>query len=197
MPLFQSTGGKPATILAKDRERVFIYQLTSAGAKRLRENGARHGRAVPGRVLASLIRSGEAHSPTIADAAGQKSLFEDDTSDHLPRCELTGAATDLHLIVYGEGNGVVAKLVSTEPRFLLQKGTTVSVPLAALTAAVVDTLESTGKLPPGSEAAKTLRQWFRRDFEAAWTKLAAQRSDPQQSLELGPTPDELPLASPG
>jgi hypothetical protein len=49
--------------------------------------------------------------------------------------------------VYGEGNGVVAKLVSTEPRFLLQKGTTVSVPLAALTAAMDDTLESTGKLP--------------------------------------------------
>jgi hypothetical protein len=36
--------------------------------------------------------------------------------------------------------------------------------------------QSTGKLPAGSEAAKTLRQWFRRDFEAAWTKLAAERS---------------------
>ena len=197
MPLFQSTGGKPPTILAKDRERVFIYQLTTAGAKRLRENGARHGRQVPGRVLASLIRSGEAHSPTVADAAGQKSLFEDDTSDHLPRCELTGATTDLHLIVYGEGNGVVAKLVSTEPRFLLQKGTTLSVPLAALTAAVVDTLESTGKLKSGSEAAKILRQWFRRDFEAAWTKLAAERREPQISLELGRSTDELPLDGPG
>jgi hypothetical protein len=197
MPLFQSSGGKPPTILAKDRERVFIYQLTAAGAKRLRENGARHGRSVPGRVLASLIRTGEAHSPSAADAAGQKTLFDDDTSDHLPRCELTGATTDLHLVVYGEGNGVVAKLVSTEPRFLLQKGTTVSVPLAALTAAMVDTLESTGKLPAGSAAVKTLRQWFRRDFEAAWTKLAAERREPQISLGLEPTGDELPLASPG
>jgi hypothetical protein len=39
-------------------------------------------------------------------------------------------------------------------------------------------------------AAKRLR-------EASWRKLAAQRSEPPQSLELGPTPDELPLASPG
>ena len=75
--------------------------------------------------------------------------------------------------MYGKGQGAVAKLVTTEPRFLLQKGTTGSVPLAA---AMVDTLESTGKLPACSASAKTLRQWFRRNFEAAWTKLAAERS---------------------
>jgi hypothetical protein len=65
------------------------------------------------------------------------------------------------------------------------------------TVAVLATLENIGKLPVGSPAAKTLRAWLRQDLEASWSKLAAQRTEPQQSLELGPTPDELPLASPG
>ena len=197
MPLFHSTGGQPPQIFAKDRDRVITYTLSPAAAKRLRETGVRHGRSVPGRVLASLIRTGDAQSPRTADAAGQQVIFVDDSAAHLPRCELTGATTDLHLIVYGEGQGIVAKLVATEPRFLLQKVTTLSLPLAALTSAVLATLETMGKLPVGSPAAKTLRAWLRQDLEASWRKLAAQRAEPQQSLELGPTPDELPLASPG
>jgi len=197
MPLFHRTAGQPPQILAKDRDRVITYTLSPAAAKRLRETGVRHGRSVPGRVLASLIRTGDAHSPRIADAAGQQVIFEDDSATHLPRCELTGATTDLHLVVYGEGQGIVAKLVATESRFLLQKITTLSVPLATLTIAVLATLETIGKLPVGSPAAKILRAWLRQDLEASWTKLAAQRAEPQQSLELGPTPDELPLASPG
>ena len=101
MPLFQSQSGQPPLILTKDRDRVIAYALTSSAAKRLRESGVRHGRKVPGRVLASLIRSGEAHSPRAADAAGQQVIFgDDDTADHLPRCELTGGTTDLHLVVY-------------------------------------------------------------------------------------------------
>lgn len=196
MPLFHSTTGKPPQILAKDRDRVITYTLSPAAATRLRETGVRHGRSVPGRVLASLIRTGDAHSPRTADAAGQQVIFEDDSSTHLPRCELTGATTDLHLLVYGEGQGTVAKLVASEPRFLLQKVTTLSVPLASITIAVLATLENIGKLPAGSPAAKTLRAWLRQDLEASWTKLAAQRFEPQQSLELGPTPDELPLADP-
>jgi hypothetical protein len=196
MPLFQSTAGKPPQILAKDRDRIITYALSPAAAKRLRETGVRHGRTVPGRVLASLIRTGDAHSPRMADTAGQQVIFEDDSASHLPRCELTGATTDLHLVVYGEGQGIVAKLVATEPRFLLQKVTTLSVPLAALTGAALATLENIGKLPVGSPAAKTLRAWLRQDLEAGWSKLAAQRREPQQGLELGPTSDELPLSSP-
>jgi hypothetical protein len=62
-----------------------------------------------------------------------------------------------------------------------------------LTIAGLATLEAIGKLPVGSPAAKTLRAWLRQDLEAGWSKLAAQRAEPQQTLELGPTPDELPL----
>ncbi len=123
-------------------------------------------------------------------------LFEDDSADHLPRCELTGATSDLHLVVYGEGKGIVAKLIATEPRFLLQKVTTLSVPLAALSLASLDVLETTGKLPTGSAAAQTLRNWFRRDLESGWRKLERELGKTQQSLDLGQTPDELPLANP-
>ena len=193
MPLFQSTAGKLPQILTKDCDRVVAYALTPTAIKRLRIIGVRHGRTVPGRVLASLIRTGDAHSPRPADAAGQQVIFADNTADHLPRCELTGATTDLHLIVYGEGTGVVAKLVSTEPRFLLQKVTTLSVPLVSLTLSAIDTLEITGKVPVGTAAAKTLRQWFRKDLESGWEKLEGGQGKTQENLDLGPSPDELPL----
>ncbi len=193
MPLFQSQSGQPPLILTKDRDRVIAYALTSSAAKRLRESGVRHGRKVPGRVLASLIRSGEAHSPRAADAAGQQVIFgDDDTADHLPRCELTGGTTDLHLVVYGEGNGVVAKLMSTEPRFILQKVTALSVPLAVLSLPALETLEATGKLPCGTPAAQTLRRWFRQDFESGWRRLERELGKTQTSLDLGPSPDDLP-----
>lgn len=197
MPLFQSTAGTPPLILTKDRERIIVYSLTATAVKRLRENGVRHGRTVSGRVLASLIRTGDAHSPRPADATGQQALFEDDTADHLLRCELTGSTTDLHLIVYGEGKSIVAKLVATEPRFLLQKVTTLSVPLAALNPAVLDTLETVGKLPMGTAAAKNLRHWLRQDLESGWKKLEKELAKTQQSLDLGSSADELPLTPTG
>lgn len=193
MALFRSTAGQSPQILSKDRERIIAYALTPAGVRRLRESGVRHGRNVPGRVLAALIRSGDAHSPRPADAAGQKTLFDDDTPDHLPRCELTGVVTDLHLIVYGEGQGIVAKLVGSEPRFLLQKATVLSIPLAALSPTVLDTLETIGKVPLESAAVRALRAWLRQDGEAAWRKLERELGKAQQDLNLGPAGDELPL----
>jgi hypothetical protein len=54
MALFRSTTGQPPEILSKDRERIVAYALTPAAVRRLRESGVRHGRTVPGRVLAAL-----------------------------------------------------------------------------------------------------------------------------------------------
>lgn len=39
----------------------------------------------------------------------------------MPRCEMTGVTSDVHLAVYGDGSGTVAKLPGPEPRFVLQK----------------------------------------------------------------------------
>jgi len=119
MPLFQAKSGTAGSILAKDGERVVAYSLTPQGAKQLKSAGVRSGQKVPARVLASLVRTGNAHSPRLADAAGQSMLgFKEDEQTCLPRCELTGTTSDVHLVVYGEGSGTIAKLLGSEPRFL-------------------------------------------------------------------------------
>ena len=196
MPLFQSSPKQAALALTKDGDRIFAYALTPAAIRRLRESGVRHGRKFPAAILASLIRTGDAHSPRPADHAGQISLFsDDDTADQLPRCEFTGSTADLHLVIYGEALGTVAKLLSTEPRFLLQKATKLNIPVWALSADILDQLEATGSLPRESAAAKTLRQWFRRNYDAAWGKLLASNAR-QDHLDLGPSSEELPLSDP-
>lgn len=197
MPLFQKSPKQPAPLaLAKDGDAVLAYTLTPAAVRRLRAGGVRHGRKFPASILASLIRTGDAHSPRAADAAGQTVLFtEEDTVDQLPRCEMTGSTADLHLVVYGEGSGTAAKLLSQEARFILQKVTTLSVPIWGLTAAALEQLEVTGKMPQGTAAAKTLRQWLLKDYEDAWEMLRKAHAR-QEALDLGPAEGELPLVKP-
>ena len=194
MPLFRSAPKQPAQALTKDGDRIIAYLLTPVAVRRLRESGVRHGRMFPATILASLIRSGDAHSPGPADHAGQISLFsDDDTADQLPRCEMTGSTADLHIVVYGEALGTIAKLLSPEPRFLLQKATKLSIPIWVLSAPILDQLEATAQLPRGSAAATTLRQWFRRNYDAAWEKLLAFNAR-QDELDLGPATGELHLS---
>ena len=194
MPLFQSSPKQPALALTKDRDRIIAYSLTPAAVSRLRASGVRHGRKFPAAILASLIRTGDAHTPRLADHAGQISLFSDDqTADQLPRCEVTGSTTDLHLVVYGDALGTVAKLLSPEPRFVLQKATKLSIPAWTLNAPVLDQLEATAKMPLETAAAKTLRQWFRKSYDAAWERLLAVNGR-QDFLELGSASGELPLS---
>jgi hypothetical protein len=198
MPLFQNqpkSGGPLA--LTKEKTGVVAYALTPAAVRRLRESGVRSGRKFPASVLAALIRSGDAHSPRPADAPGQALLFADDEAvDQLPRCELTGSTADLHLVVFREGAAAVAKLLAEEPRFLVQRTTMLSIPVWALNSDLLDQLEVTGKVPQGSAAARTLRQWFQRDYAGAWETLRAANVQ-QTGLDLGPADGELPLARPG
>jgi hypothetical protein len=198
MPLFQAKSGTAGSILAKDGERVVAYSLTPQGAKQLKSAGVRSGQKVPARVLASLVRTGNAHSPRLADAAGQSMLgFKEDEQTCLPRCELTGTTSDVHLVVYGEGSGTIAKLLGSEPRFLLQKVTTLSIPVSALSLAAVDRLETAQKVPMGTAAAATLRDWFRQDLEAGWEKLQRENGRRQAALPLDSGEDELPLGGAG
>ena len=196
MPLFQSLPKKPTLALTKDGDRIVAYTLTPTAVRRLRESGVRHGRKFPAAILVSLVRTGDAHSPRPADHDGQISLFsDDDTADQLPRCEVTGSTADLHLVVYVDGKTTVAKLVTTEPRFLLQKGTSLSIPIWSLSTPLLDQLEATGKLPPKSPASAILRPWFRRNYDTAWERLFASNAR-QENLDLGPASGELPLSEP-
>ena len=195
MPLFQAKTGSVPTVLMKDNERVVAYTLTPQAAKQLRAAGVHSGQRFSAQVLAALIRSGQAHSPRTAAAAGQGLLgfSGEETGNFLPRCEMTGVTSDVHLVVYGEGTGTVAKLLGPEPRFVLQKVTQLSVPVTILSLAAVNQLETAQKLPPKSPAAATLREWFHQDFESAWAKLQRDNARKQEVLPLGPDGTELPL----
>lgn len=146
-------------------------------------------------MLASLVRSGHAHSPRLAESAGQHQFdfADDETSNFLPRCEMTGVVSDVHIVVYGEGNGVVAKLLGMEPRFVLQKVTSLSIPVTILNSATLGQLESTNKVPLKSAEAATLRGWFRQDLESAWEKLQRDHGRTQEMLPLSGTDGDLPL----
>jgi hypothetical protein len=80
-----------------------------------------------------------------------------------------------------------------EPRFVLQKATKLSVPVTVLSLAAIGQLETAQKLPPNSDAASTLREWFRHDFESGWEQLQRENSRRQEALPLGPDEGELPL----
>jgi hypothetical protein len=179
--------------LTKDKERIVAYTVTADGAKQLRAAGVRSGQKIPPRVLAAMIRSGDAHSSRLAESAGQVrfDFAGDDTSDFLPRCEMTGVTSDVHLVVYGEGTGTVAKLLGPEPRFVLQKVTSMSVPVTVLSLATVGQLETAQKMPLKSAAAATLREWFRQDLEGAWDKLQKENARTQGVLLLGTDGGEL------
>jgi hypothetical protein len=56
----------------------------------------------------------------------------------------------------------------------------------------LEQLEVTGKIPKGTAGAKTLRQWFLKDYEGAWEKLRKSHAQ-QEALDLGPAEGELPL----
>ena len=112
VPLLRREGPKDAVALTKDKDRVLAYNLTPAGLRRLRDNGVRIGSSFPSSILASLIRTGDAHSPRPAEEPGQGKLFDaDTTSNELPRCEATGSTADLHLVVHGIEGSATAQLL--------------------------------------------------------------------------------------
>ena len=193
MPLLRRDGKIGAVALTKDKDQVLAYSLTPAALRRLRDHGVRIGGALPSAILAALIRAGDAHSPRPAEAEGQGQFFaDDDTADQLPRCETTGSTADLHLVVHTAAGAPAVQLLCPDARFVLRKFTSLSVPIWLLSTRLLDQLEASVQLPRGAEATNRLREWFRRDHEDAWARLA--KSGTQQSaLDLGSPSDELPL----
>ena len=194
MPLFNSRNASAPTALIKDRDRIMEYSLDPKGVKQLRKAGVRSGQAFPASVLASLVRAGLAHSPRIADGRGQEMLgVEEEPSHFLPRCELTGSMSDVHLVVCEEPDGPTARLLGPDPRFLARKTTTMSIPVSVLTLDILGKLEVAHKIPPGSPALAVVQEWLRLDLEGGWEALASANRRSQQSLKFGPQEDELHL----
>lgn len=84
-------------------------------------------------------------------------------------------------------------MLGLEPRFVLQRATSLSVPVTILSLAAVNHLDAAGKVPVKSAATTTLRAWFQQDFEQAWEKLTGDHARSQGVQALGAGTEELPL----
>ncbi|MCB1232495.1 MAG: hypothetical protein KDN19_19765 [Verrucomicrobiae bacterium] len=119
----------------------------------------------------------------------------------MPRCEVTGANVDLHLVAYRDPDTEewTARILGADFRHLVRRSTTLSVPVSILSLATLRQLESQRKIPLGTRAAKKLREWFRHEVDRAWQSGHLQsvpREPRQASLELAvedPAIDEEPF----
>jgi len=181
--------------------RVVTFQLTSTATQRLSSAGLADGSRLPGKLLLALIQSGDAFTGagTAADDPNQVALpFGEgdlDVDGLLPRCEETGGHIDLHLVVLDDGLGggrKRARLLALEPRHVLRKQTTLSVPMAALSWRALEQLVASGKVPADAKVVVTLRRWFDHQLASAWDELAKLRAARQEGLAFDRA-DELPL----
>ncbi len=106
----------------------------------------------------------------------------------MPRCEVTGANVDLHLVAYRdpETEEWTARVLGADYRHLVRRSTSLSVPVSILSLATLRQLESQRKIPLGTRAAKKLREWFRHEVDSAWQHglKSVPREPRQASLEL-------------
>ena len=203
MPVFyQRTDGSGFYAKACIQGSVVTFQLTARGAARLREAGVESGGKFPLRLLMSLYRPGDAY--TLKGGTGPKAGYheaeqfsfgfeENQSAERLfPACSETGSYDDLHLVVYHDGGKATAKLLCPQSRVKVATTTTMSLPLALVSAETLTRLETLGKLPEDSGVIRALRQSLADDLSAEWEKFRQHQAHRQSGLgfEFG---DELKL----
>ena len=194
--LCQRADGSWCFAKASIRGAIVTFQLTERGVARLREAGVEPGGKFPLRLLLALYRPGDAF--TLKGGTGPKAGyheaeqfqfgFEENTAAEplFPACTDTGSMDDLHLVVVAEADGVpVVKLLCPERRAAVAARTTLSLPLPLATLDALSRLTQLGKLPPGSEVVRTLREHLTEDLSAAWEAFRRQRGHRQAGLGLG------------
>lgn len=89
------------------------------------------------------------------------------------------------LYAYRNRPGVYAKarILAGEPRHVLRKNSSLSIPLSIITRGVLSQLESTGKVPHQSESLGKLRAWLQADREKEWEALRNRK--PARQIDLG------------
>jgi len=203
MPVFyQRTDGSGFYAKACIQGNIVTFQLTARGAARLREAAVELGGTFPLRLLMALYRPGDAY--TLKGGTGPKAGFqeaeqfafsfeENQSAERLfPACSETGSYDDLHLVVYLDRGKITAKLLCPSARARVAAATTVSLPLALVSAESLTQLEILGKLPADSDVIQALRQSFADDWGAEWEafrQLKAQRQS-DLGIDFG---DELKL----
>ena len=204
MPTFHTNDdGSGHCAKASLNGRVVAFQLSPTAAQRLMGAGVIEGSRLPNKLLLALIQSGDAltGAEVRATRSGKQGALpfgegELDTDGILPRCEETGGHIDLHLVVLDDGFGGgrrKTRLLSLEPRHVLRKLTSLSLPVAVLSQRTLDQLIATDKVNTGSSAVTMLSRWFGYRLASAWDELARLRSARQEGLVFDRN-DELPLA---
>ena len=203
MPVFyQRTDGSGFYAKACIQGSIVTFQLTARGADKLREAGVDAGGKFPLRLLMALYRPGDAF--TLKGGTGPKLGFheaeqfdftfeENQSAERLfPACAETGSYDDLHLVVYDADGKATAKLLCPQARAEVAAATTVSLPLALVTAETLTRLEALGKLPAGSAVIRSLRQSLVDDLNAEWEAFRQLKGRRQSGLgfDFG---DELKL----
>jgi hypothetical protein len=203
MPVFyERTDGSGFYAKACIQGSIVTFQLTARGAARLREAGVESGGTFPLRLLMALYRPGDAY--TLKGGTGPKAGYheaeqfafgfeENQSAERLfPACSETGSYDDLHLVVYHVGGKATAKLLCPSARAKVAAATTISLPLALVSAEGLTQLEILGKVPTDSDVIRALRQMFADDLGAEWDafrQLKAQRQS-DLAIDFG---DELKL----
>lgn len=193
MPVLYAYKTRPGSYAkASIQGAVVTFQITEAGRLALAEAGVKAGEKFPQAILLDLIRRGEAFTggsgvDAPSDDPAQMLIdwgMEEDLDSHLPKCEETGSAIDLHLVVVEENGQPRARLLGPDPRHILRKVTTLSIPLVALTLDLLDRLETVEKLPKDNPAVATVRDWLRQDRAKEWERLRQIQSQRQADLGL-------------
>ena len=203
MPVFyQRTDGSGFYAKACIQGSIVTFQLTARGAARLREAGVDSGGKFPLRLLMALYRPGDAY--TLKGGTGPKAGYheaeqfafgfeENQSAERLfPACSETGSYDDLHLVIYDDGGKATAKLLCPPARAKVAATTTVSLPLALVSAENLTRLEMLGKLPADNGVIRALRQSLADDLNAEWEAFRQLKAQRQSGLgfDFG---DELKL----
>ena len=199
MPVLKSyTDGSGHYIHASVRGAVITFQTTPCGVEKLAAAGVQPGARFPLRLLADLTRTGDAytHHGGVKYYEAEQFEFEFKESEEskalFPACAITGTFDDLHLVAHDVGGETRVELLAPSARTALAGRIKLCVPLSILSPLALTTLETTGQLPAGTDAAAALRRWYADDASAEWQRLSRQRDIRQQGLGLD-LPGELKL----
>ena len=203
MPVFyQRTDGSGFYAKACIQGSIVTFQLTARGAAKLRGAGVESGGKFPLRLLMALYRPGDAF--TLKGGTGPKAGYHEaeqfsfgfEENQHaerlFPACSETGSYDDLHLVVYDDGGQVTAKLLCPAARARVATTTTLSLPLALVSAESLPQLETLGKLPAASDTVRALRQSLVDDLSAEWEAFRRLKGQRQSGLGFD-FADELKL----
>lgn len=154
MPVLKSYTNSPGYYIhASVRGSVVTFQLTERGFARLLAVGVGLGERFGLTLLADLTRSGDAFTRRRSPGYHEAEQFELDFKESkesevlFPACSVTGQFDDLHLVVQSVADEVHVRLLIAEERDRVPGVIHLSVPLAILSPAVLDHLESTEHLP--------------------------------------------------